>query len=442
MAMDNQWRLLARKNPLFLIGKLGCIGMCLGWLGLTVSGQNMEKDTPTATSSLNQALARAQALLTEDPDSSLSLARRVEAIGIKEALPLSEGLALRIQAQAHFALAQPDSALTLFQQSATRLLVDSLEMLGLYQAIRTIAWEMLSSRLRSRAEPFFALALELTQEPYLANYGPRAIADYGACLISQGKLTQGVDYLTEQRPFIEAARDTLNLIRNHLNLALAYKRLGAYRETLEQYQAALHLQSAAGEIEDMMLTHNRRGRLYQDLGRFGQALNEYQQSQALADSLGQPLAAADALSNLGTLYAKHGDYAEAWAYYQQAKLLYVHGLDSVRISVHFIRLGNWHFLQGGLDSASYWYQRSLNVETKLLRANGIATAYTNLGSVYARKRQFLRALDYYEKAFDLQQANENRFELPSLLINLANLEYDLGRYARAESHAQRGLRLA
>ena len=442
--MNWEYHELQRHKIVPLITWLGYVLIGISWGGYPSIGlgQTLGVEQASTPSSLNQMLTEAQAILASTPDSSLLLAKQAENMAIKEALPSFEGLALLIQGQAQFNLTQVDSALNLFQRSADLLLADSIEVQHLYKVLQSLAWGMLNSSRQAKAEPYFDLLLELSQSPFLFTYRARAIADYGACLISQGKLAQGVRYLEENQPLIEEARDSLNLIRNHLNLALAYRRLGAYQETLGQYQAALDLQSASGELEDMMLTYNRRGRLYQELGQFGQALSEYQQSRMLADSLGQSLVAADALSNLGTLYANHGDYDEAWEYYQKAHILYAESHDSVRLSVYFIRLGNWHFLQGGLDSALHWYQRSLDLETQLLRANGIATALTNLGSVYARKKQFEKALDSYKKALDLRRANENRFELPSLLINMANLAYDLARYAKAENYAQEGLRLA
>ena len=71
------------------------------------------------------------------------------------------------------------------------------------------------------------------------------------------------------------------------------------------------------------------------------------------------------------------------------------------MATHYGNLGVIHLTRGELDQAEEMHRKSLAIEVKLGRLEGMASDYGNLGLIYRKRGDTNKAREYWGKALDL-----------------------------------------
>ncbi len=97
-----------------------------------------------------------------------------------------------------------------------------------------------------------------------------------------------------------------------------------------------------------------------------------------------------------------------------------------------------HFLENYIanyNSAMKYYQRALDVSSKIYGSNGILVAsfYNNIGGLYVRMEDFTNGLDYLQKAIDikLQNTDMGQVNLETSYNNLGSIYAEQGKLNKA-----------
>ncbi len=119
-------------------------------------------------------------------------------------------------------------------------------------------------------------------------------------------------------------------------------------------------------------------------------------------------------NSIGVNEGKKGNFAKATNYFLEALALFKKLNHTNGIVQSYIKLGTVNDLNGNLDKANEYYTiaNDLNKDTT---NNAYFTLLNNIGIVYAKKGNMLKAIEFFEKA--LQRSNHPNF----IVVYLSNL---------------------
>ena len=102
-------------------------------------------------------------------------------------------------------------------------------------------------------------------------------------------------------------------------------------------------------------------------------------------------------------------------------------------------MGAIYQIKGELDKALEHYKKSLDLDKKQGRKNGIASDYGNIGNIYRFQGELAKALEYYEKSLILNEDLMRNKGIAIQLQNMGNVYYLQGEYKKGLNHFERAL---
>ncbi len=163
-----------------------------------------------------------------------------------------------------------------------------------------------------------------------------------------------------------------------------------------------------------------QGAIYSNQGIDDKALELYFKSLTLSREIGDPKRILTAEVNIGLTYSKKkATYDNALDFYLKAlklseQLKYYDGIGTVCVN-----LGELYFFKKDYDKALSYFEKSLDAFESTNTGN---TAYTlnYIGKVYAIRKDYQNAKKYQKEALHVSEAANSKLEEAQALIGLAN----------------------
>ncbi|WP_445370153.1 CHAT domain-containing protein [Methylomonas sp. HW2-6] len=209
---------------------------------------------------------------------------------------------------------------------------------------------------------------------------------------------------------------------------LFYK-IGRSHLKLQQYQQATTafenglLQFDAEHENELAILHNMLGTTYRKLGAIDKAGAHLEQALSLRRKLADGLGEARTLGNLGLTYLAQGRYAKALEIYDQAQQRFS-GLPeaSVRdkgtilsnISAVYAEMGRYDTALAQQRQALAIFEAAEDIDVQA----DIASAYHNLGYIYAEQKDHQAATKAFEHAIAIRKQLNDRFGVAETQNNL------------------------
>ncbi len=251
---------------------------------------------------------------------------------------------------------------------------------------------------------------------------------------------------------------------NHLQGTI-YGDKGLYKEGIEVLEHAIHDRiTLFGKADTLMAkTYNRIGICHFYSGNLDSALAYYQTALDLAGEKRNPEndQVATYYQNIGIIHATQGDYELALEYlnnclninekilsendpaiariklnlgriyqilsqndrallnFKKAEEIYVNkfGENYVSLGGVYVNIGLLDFEQSNLDEAELYYNNALRIYDLNFekRHPDVGKIYNNLGLIYSSKKDYKKALDFFEKSLAIAKDPE------SIIVNLRNI---------------------
>lgn len=228
--------------------------------------------------------------------------------------------------------------------------------------------------------------------------------------------------------------------------------------------------------------YNTLGLNYWKLGELDSALVFLEKSAAIRRELNNPRSIGIAYNNLGVLYWKKGNYERAYLNYSQAleyreKAKDFKGVVLVlnNLGLIYQRLKYYDFSEEAIrkalriaDSINYdfgigyshrrlanlcleqekydCFYENANKAVKIFEASksidDIGEIYNDFGRYYVGKKQFPKAVEYYEKSLEISIQIKDKFLQANSLFYLGELNYKTGNFNKAISNSNQSLELS
>lgn len=113
----------------------------------------------------------------------------------------------------------------------------------------------------------------------------------------------------------------------------------------------------------------------------------------LKDTIGIPYS----LNKIANAKALQGKFSEAYDYLKQSDYYRAKEKSDYGRADNFAYYGDFYSMEGKIDSAIYYYQKSLDLSLKNGYTFLVQFIYQQLSDLYAKKQDYLKSLEYYKK---------------------------------------------
>lgn len=216
-----------------------------------------------------------------------------------------------------------------------------------------------------------------------------------------------------------------------INACFNFLKAQDYPRAMEESAALLKIKKLSRENE--RYAHLCRGRAFKDTGQFKAALPELQRVEALSRSQEE---LAVAYFWLGGVYGNMDDLANAGLYHNRA-LQYARSMgDKNRESAALHNLATIYTKKDDPGKALEYYQQSLDLMDK---EEDKATTYNNMALIYLDRGDSAKAIETNQKAVDISRRAGNYQNLAQFQLNLGDIYRSAKEYAKAEENLAAGL---
>lgn len=163
-----------------------------------------------------------------------------------------------------------------------------------------------------------------------------------------------------------------------------------------------------GSRQGQVATYRELGRAYRNATMYQEAIEAHKKGLEIAEEICDTLQIVQALNNIGTVYRRMGLLEEAASWHYRGLSLCEQWSDTTSLGlknrvVSLNGLGNLHLSMGNDSIAMSSFREALKGETTLGSTNGMAINYANIGALFERTGQIDSARYYYGRSLECNE---------------------------------------
>jgi tetratricopeptide (TPR) repeat protein len=225
------------------------------------------------------------------------------------------------------------------------------------------------------------------------------------------------------------------------NVATASFHLGELENALKYHQQALSIANEVMDKRSRGLILGNMGNIFSILNEYEKALFHYDMALRIHKEVNDKAGELRVYINKAAVYQELGDYQTALKYNNDA--LSICGKESSVYSGLILNTnGNIYFKQKDYKTALTYYLQALDIERKIKRRQGEASALGNIGSVYMARKDYQSALEYFEKSLAIHRETSYKKGEARILRGIGHLNLVQGNHEKAEKFLEESLDIA
>ncbi|WP_221030100.1 tetratricopeptide repeat protein [Actomonas aquatica] len=219
--------------------------------------------------------------------------------------------------------------------------------------------------------------------------------------------------------------------------------------TVERAQIVREAEAWRERLAETGVEGKLRGNLAVELSWEYRVQSEYalaearaREAAALGERLEEPRLQADGLNALGGVFWRRGDLATVWEHWLQAMRLREAAGDQAGVAASLSNLGILLDSEGDFAGALEYYQRALEIDRAIGSAPlEVASTLNNIGAVHEQMNREEAALSYHREALALRETTGDVREIAISYNNVGASLVDLGRLDEGREALQRSLEM-
>lgn len=186
-------------------------------------------------------------------------------------------------------------------------------------------------------------------------------------------------------------------------------------------------------LEEMHVYCNL-GIAYSNLTKFTISAKYLFMADSLSKKLNNMYAAAEVKRQMGILYREQGQYKEAISYFTESMALFKAAKDTLHFSEAVGSLCLGYMAMSLPDSSLSILRENASLLDALPAAYPKATVQERYGDAYFALSRYDKALESYNKAYEIFVANDNKGDMAFEAMNIGKTYSQLKNYPQAESY--------
>jgi tetratricopeptide (TPR) repeat protein len=240
------------------------------------------------------------------------------------------------------------------------------------------------------------------------------------------------------------------------NIANVYLKQSDYPKALDYYFKALKITEELGNKQSQAINLGNIGTLYEEQGNYEKALSYYRSALKISEEIGDKDKISSSLGNIGMIYLDQSNVARqdsvserffksAAEYFFKALKMTEELGDKTGMARNLANIGLLYMNHASslkdiksqyelLDKAAEFNFNALKIAEQVGDKNGVAADLGNIGSIYARKKEYAKAGEYIQRSLQVS------YEVGALRLTrnqektAAEIDSILGNYKGAFAH--------
>ncbi|MBS1487173.1 MAG: tetratricopeptide repeat-containing sensor histidine kinase [Bacteroidetes bacterium] len=219
---------------------------------------------------------------------------------------------------------------------------------------------------------------------------------------------------------------------------------GDYYSALKFHDLALNMSIQIKDTLAMSKNYNNVGETSVILGKLDEAYYDFSQSYMLGSKMKDKLAMAIALHNLSTVFKEMGQYNRALDHLMMSQKLSDQVNDYEGEAYNLDEVGEIMRRMGNYDSAHRALSKALKVARSLrLNINDLVPdILIKIAKTYSTQNDHVRALAYYDSAYDLYIKTENEFGAASVELGRGIIFMNTRKFDQAKKFMEGSMKIA
>ncbi len=239
-----------------------------------------------------------------------------------------------------------------------------------------------------------------------------------------------VEYFKKAAAIRSSVGDSVGLGTSLNNTGFVFWANSRFDSALVYFEKALVIREKQSNKENLLSTLNNIGTIYYQWSIYDKALDNYRRVLELSKAASDTSNESNVLSNIGLVYLKTQQPGSAREYFREA-LKYAAMIDDQnRIGYALTNLAS-SFLESNVDSALFYYKKSLQVYKDIGFIGGQLLAIEGTGRCYSKSNRLKEAKEQFEEVVRLASEEKILLRKAYGLHYLGTIENKFGKISKA-----------
>ncbi len=223
-----------------------------------------------------------------------------------------------------------------------------------------------------------------------------SLNNLGNVTMSKGDYDKAVAYFINALKMREQLNDGAGIASTTNNLGLIFYKRRIFDEAIYYYRKALSINQAQNDLHKEVLILNNLGNIYDEMNQLDSSEYYYTRSIQKSEEVGDARLLAISLGNMGVTQHKKQNFKEAKRYLHKALKIRIDSEDIEGQSILYNNFAAVYVDLKKLDSAAYFFNKSLILSQQIDNKEIIRDNYLGLSKVYEQQHQYEKAITAYQ----------------------------------------------
>ncbi len=254
---------------------------------------------------------------------------------------------------------------------------------------------------------------------------------------TRGELTTALDYYQKSLTLREEVNDQIGIGICLSNIGYIYDEMHNIKKALEFYHRALALQKRIDDKVGIALSFDNIGSIYHEVDKDNYKARMYLDSSiSIQRETGDLVGVGRTMNHIAQIFEAESKTDSALYYYQRALKLYEELPYMQGVGNTLVFIGQIELKRGQIKKAESTGRRALQLGRDLGMVEIIQDASLLLSHVYAKQKNYERALKLYQQFIEMRDNITNRETNQEILEAQIEYEYDKARLKDSVSYAK------
>lgn len=192
-----------------------------------------------------------------------------------------------------------------------------------------------------------------------------------------------------------------------------------YQKSLLYYSKASLLFLKFKDFDNLSKVYNNIGIIYERWGDYKNSMFYYLKCLRIENELNDTIGVAGSYNNIANTYFYIKDFDNGIIYLKKAYKIFKDNNKEQEANISN-NIGVFFEKKGNLDSALFYYNKSLNIRKEINDEIGLSVSNNNIGYVNFLKNNYKKSIGYFKKSLLYSKKIKNNKQIISTLENFAN----------------------
>lgn len=218
-----------------------------------------------------------------------------------------------------------------------------------------------------------------------------------------------------------------------------------FESAIAVHDSCIRISESLADTMQLIIALNNQGTNMRRIGSLNEASTLHYRALALCDAYSDTISfearknRVRSLNGLGNIFMSIGDKDEAEATLRKALAGEEKLGSATGQAINFANIGSIKEGKGEIDSARYYFNRSMEKNREANNLVGISLCYSYLGKLDENSQNIYTALDNFRKAFDIGRSTDDTWHWLTPCIELAQIYTDMNVPDSARKYIEIGI---